>query len=119
MRIHNCGLKGEIPNSLGDKMIESRSAMPAIIDTASDAACLILLLPILMIMMVIGPGFWLWFIDPWLIIYAIVFYNIPFIILGVCVYRNPENKGLIALWVFQMVTAYLGVLITAPTSSGL
>lgn len=100
-------------------MTESRSALPAIIDTTSDVACLILLLPILMIMVVIGPGFWLWFIDPWLIIYAIVFYNIPFIILGVCVYRNPENKGLIALWVFQMVTAYLGVLITAPTSSGL
>ncbi len=100
-------------------MTESRSVLPAIIDTTSDAICLILLLPILMIMVVIGPGFWLWFIDPWLIIYAIVFYNVPFIILGISVYKNPENKGLIALWVFQMVTAYLGVLITAPTSSGL
>ena len=58
-------------------------------------------------------------IDPWLIICAIVFYNVPFIALGIAVYKNPENKGLIGLWVFQMVTAYLGVLITAPTSSGL
>lgn len=97
-------------------MSESKSLFPEIMDTTSDIAIAILLLPVLMIMVIIGPGFWLWFINPWSVIYAIIFYNVPFIALGAAVWKNPENKSIWWLWVFQMVTAYFGVLITAPTN---
>lgn len=96
-------------------MTESRSALPAMLDTATDIGILILLFPVLIILMIIGPGLWIWFFNPWGVLYAVFFYNILFIALGVGVYRDPDNMFLRGLWVFQMITAYLGVLLTCPT----
>ncbi len=94
---------------------ESHSAMPAVFDTASDLALPVLLFPVLLVLLIIGPGLFIWFFSPWGVIYAVIFYNIPFIALGISVFLNPDNKGLRGLWVFQMITAYLGVLLTCPT----
>ena len=95
-------------------MSESRSVLPAMLDTASDIGLLILLFPLLVFLVVIGPGLFIWFFNPWGVLFAIMFYNVPFVCLGIAVYKNPENKGLWWLWVFQMVTAYFGVLLVVP-----
>ncbi len=94
---------------------ESHSAMPAVFDTASDLALPVLLFPVLLVLLVIGPGLFIWLINPWGVIYAVIFYNIPFIALGAAVFLNPDSRGLWWLWVFQMITAYFGVLLTCPT----
>ena len=81
-------------------MTESRSLVPVMFDTASDLAILVLLAPILLILLVIGPGLFIWFFNPWGVLFAIVFYNIPFCALGYAVWKDPDNTGLKILWLF-------------------
>ena len=95
-------------------MTESRSLIPAVFDTASDLALLVILAPVLLVLLIIGPGLFIWFFNPWGVLFAIVFYNIPFCALGYAVWKDPENKGLQVLWLFQMVTAYFACLLAVP-----
>ena len=95
-------------------MSESKSLIPVLFDTASDLAILVLLAPVLIVLLIIGPGLFIWFFNPWGVLFAIVFYNIPFCALGYAVYKDPDNGGYKALWLFQMITAYFGCLLVVP-----
>ncbi len=66
-------------------MTESRSALPPCSTRPPTSPRWLL---------VIGPGQFIWFYNPWGVICANIFYNVPFVALGMAVFLNPDSKGL-------------------------